>query len=922
MKKTLCLIDGSGYVYRAFYAIPPMNRKKDMLPTNAVYGFTSMLMNFVKKNHPDYIVVVFDAARRNFRNEIYSEYKANRRETPEELKPQFPIIRQAVASFNMKAVEKEGFEADDIIATYATEGVAKGFKVQVVSADKDLMQLMSDDVEIYDPMKEKLLGQEDVLKKFFVSPDKVVDVQALAGDTSDNVPGVSGIGPKTAGELINTFGSLEGLYENLETLPPSKKKERLTADKENAFISKKLVTLARNVPDLPKIDDLVLVCPEVSKLTAFLEENGFKSLLSRVKDVCQNAEIGIDNSVKEETPAPVMEKTVSVPAKYTLIQDKGTLQKWLSDVRDNLSLAVLKEESGAVVGFSLAKDLGQACYVPLSHEKREQTFQMDLFGGETVIKKEKQVALSELKELLIPLLAKEDCLKIAHGMKEVLHAFYGLFGKESKIEPIADTQVMAYDSEAASKLSLEELSDRLLDIRLIPKEEVCGRGKTALPFRMTDVKEVMDYACQRSEMPLYLYSVLLSTLKEQGTFSVYEKTDLPLVDVLCKMEREGVLVNKERLSELTVVFREKMTGLEKEIFEEAGEVFNINSPAQLGHILFDKMGLEGGKKSSVSHQWVTDSEVLETLSEKGCLLPTKVLEYRQYAKLVSTYTEALVHQTDATGRVHTTFSQTMTSTGRLSSNNPNLQNIPIRTEAGRLIRSAFIAPKGCVLMSSDYSQIELRLIADVAGVKGLKEAFEQGIDIHSATASQVFGVPVEGMDPMIRRHAKAINFGIIYGISAFGLAKQLGISNSEAKGYIDAYFARYPEIKTYMDETVMFAKEHGYVLTPFGRRCYVPSFENGATRGFASRAAINAPIQGGAADMIKMAMIKMPKALADAGLSAKMLLQVHDELVFEVPESEINATQNLIKNVMENVVSLSVPLVAEVGFGADWTEAH
>jgi len=921
MKKTLCLIDGSGYVYRAFYAIPPMNRKKDMLPTNAVYGFTSMLMNFVKKNHPDYIVVVFDATRRNFRNEIYPEYKANRKETPEELKPQFPIIRQAVASFNMRAVEKEGFEADDIIATYTKEGVRQGFKVQVVSADKDLMQLMGEDVEIYDPMKEKLLGQEDVLKKFFVTPDKVIDVQALAGDTSDNVPGVSGIGPKTAGELINTFGSLEKLYENLETLPASKKKERLTADKENAFISKKLVTLCPNVPELPCIDELALMCPEVSKLTAFLEENGFKSLISRVKDVCQNTETAsLTYTENNEAPIPVREKVM--PLKYVLVQDKIVLQKWLSDVRNNLGIAVLKEDTGNVVGVSLAKSVGQACYIPLLHEKREQASQMDLFGGGVLIKKEKQISVPELKEVLSPFLESENCLKTAHGMKEVLHALYDLFGEKIKVEPIADTQVMAYDSEAVGKLLLEDLSDTLLDIRLIPKEEVCGKGKTALPLRMIDVKAVLDYACQRSDMPLCLYEVLYLNLKEQGTLDIYEKTDLPLVDVLCKMEREGILVNKERLSELTDVFRGKMTILEKDIFEEAGEVFNLNSPAQLGHILFDKMGLEGGKKSSVSHQWVTDSEVLETLSEKGYTLPTKVLEYRQYAKLVSTYTEALVHQTDKAGRVHTTFSQTMTSTGRLSSNNPNLQNIPIRTEAGRLIRSAFIAPKGFVLMSADYSQIELRLIADVAGVKGLKEAFEQGVDIHSATASQVFDVPVEGMDPMIRRHAKAINFGIIYGISAFGLAKQLGISNSEAKRYIDSYFTRYPEIKTYMDETVMFAKEHGYVLTPFGRRCYVPSFENGATRGFASRAAINAPIQGGAADMIKMAMIKMPKALVDAGLSAKMLLQVHDELVFEVPENEITETQNLIKNVMENIVSLSVPLVAEVGFGADWTEAH
>ncbi len=931
-QKRLCLIDGSGYIYRAFFALPPMSRPSDGAPVNAVFGFTSMLMQFVGDNADDCIVVVFDAARQSFRHEIFPEYKATRKEVPPELIPQFPMIRDVVRAFNIADVEQAGFEADDLIAAYAKKGVQDGYQVVIVSADKDLMQLMDGDkVLLYDSMKKRYVSNDDVIKKFGVLPDKVIEVQTLMGDNTDNIPGVFGVGPKTAADLINRFGTVEEIYARLDEVT-GRTATLLAQSKENAFISKKLVTLDVNAP-LPKpISDFCCYEPSSQKIKDFLQLMGFKSLLARVPSFIEKRM----KALKQFSSGLQLSMDFALEAKkvtrdYECIQGEEQLLKWCKKIEQAGFVALdtetdsLDSQSAEIAGISLCVEKGKACYIPINHcgetTPKNKWDSLNLFEEELEVPK--QVSKEFIKEHLLKLLARPDIIKIGHNIKFDLEVIHTNFGIDLSDASLQDTIVMIYDLDGVvHKRKLDDLAEMFLDETMIPYQQVCSSRRTAIWFKQVALDKATEYAAEDADMTLRLYHLFTKRLVAEDTKNVYANIDRPLIYVLTRMENEGVLVDKAVLQNLSYQLFQKIDKLEKEIYALAGEHFNLNSPIQLGEMLFDKMGIEGGRRNPKSKNWITDSDVLEDVAAQGNEIAAKILDYRQCMKLKSTYTDALTKLINPrTGRVHTTFSQTMTATGRLSSNNPNLQNIPIKSEMGREIRAAFVAKPGCVLISADYSQVELRLMADVADVKQLKADFCAGMDIHASTASSVFEVPLENMDPMIRRNAKAINFGIIYGISAFGLARQLNIPRAEAKRYIDAYFAKYPEIKKYMDDTVQFASEKGYVMTPFGRKCYVAGFEQPA-RGFAARAAINAPIQGGAADIIKMAMIKMQSELEAGHFKTKMLLQVHDELIFEAPEDEVEQVSALIKDVMENIVKLSVPLIVDIGVGKNWKEAH
>lgn len=918
--KKVVLIDGSGYIYRAYYALPSMTRS-DGKPVNAVYGFCSMMMKLLKEMPADYMAVVFDASRKTFRMDIFPDYKGTRKETPEDLIPQFPLLRQAVDAFSLAQVEMEGFEADDLLATYSRTAHEEGAQVTIVSADKDLMQLVGTGVTIYDPMKQRNIEAEQVFEKFGVTPDKVTDVQALAGDTSDNVPGVRGIGIKTAAALINEYGSLENLLNNLSSVKQNKRREILTQDSDLARISKKLVTLDAFAPVEKKLEDFALKTPQIEKMEAFFQEMGFKSLISKLPAWIENAE-----EKKQSVSLPVPPK---VKKDYHLIQDVEELKTQLKIVEEKGFFAIdtetdsLSAMQAEMVGFSFCYEEGKSFYVPLRHTLKNP--QTDLFGKQDENQQLKQIPVKEALALLKPVLENKGILKIGHNIKFDWHVLTSEYGKLN-LCPIEDTMVLSYDLDGTSHLhNMDDLAALFLDYQTIKYRDVCGTGRAKITFDKVDLDQALDYAAEDADITLRLYHYFKKRLKNEKLVALYETLDRPSISVLYHMENDGIKVCENELKKLSAEFSEKLSALEKKIHAQAGEEFNLNSPLQLGKVLFEKLNLPKGVKNTKTGSWGTDAAVLEELAQDGFSIARDILDYRLFSKLKSTYTDALQNQINPkTKRVHTTFMQTVASTGRLSSNDPNLQNIPIRQEEGRAIRRAFIAESGKKLLSADYSQIELRLMAHVADVKGLKEAFEHGIDIHAATASQVFGIPVEGMDPMVRRRAKAINFGIIYGISAFGLARQLGIDRKEAQNYIDAYFDRYPEIRSYMEETVYFAKANGYVLTPFGRKCAVGSIndKNAARRQFAQRAAINAPIQGGAADIIKKAMLRLNPALQKENLSAKLLLQVHDELILEMPEEEAQATAKVVKDVMENVVSLSVPLIAEVGIADNWADAH
>lgn len=921
-KKTLCLIDGSGYIFRAFYALPPMTRA-DGTPINAVYGFVTMLMNLIDMNQCDAMAVIFDAKRENFRNQIYPAYKQNRPPTPPELIPQFPLIRQATAAFGLSHVEMEGFEADDLIATYTRLAKEKGWHVRVISADKDLMQLMSENVEIYDPMKKKTLLPKDVLDKFGVAPDKVPDVQALMGDSTDNVPGASGIGPKTAAALINEFGSLNNLMSQLDRVTPEKRRLKLIEDRNNILISHQLVLLNDQAPVDPDFSSFETHPVDPTRLQTFLQTNNFKSLLAKIDKWTQNTPK--DTHV---TGNPTTDTKNQIEKKYQLIQTEQQLRTFIKQNADANIVALDTETNGLnpftadLVGFSLSFREGEACYVPLKHVNADMA--LDLFGEPTTAPE--QIPVQTALDLIKPLLENKKILKVGHNIKFDLHILKRTSKKTLNITPVGDTMVMSYILDGTTHShKMDDLAKLLLNYETIPFTDVCGTGKNKITFDRVPLDKACTYASEDADITLRLFHILNTRLRSDETDRsdyIYDTIDGPLIQILHDMEETGILLDRSHLSHLSLSLDEKIQHLTQKIHTDAGEVFNINSPAQLGTILFEKMGLTGGKKGA-NGNWTTDVSVLETLvSEQKSTLAEDVLKYRMFSKLKSTYADALLETTRFDKRVHTWFSQTSTNTGRLSSTDPNLQNIPIRTDEGKEIRRAFIAQKGYTLLAADYSQIELRLMADVADVATLKDSFLKNEDIHARTASEIFKIPLDKIDADTRRRAKAINFGIIYGISAFGLANQLNIERSEAKAYIDAYFAKYPQIKTYMDKTTNFVKQNGYVLTPFGRKCFIPGIHTPATRGFAIRSAINAPIQGGAADIIKLAMHAVTKVIQKHGIEAKLLLQVHDELVFEVKNTDIDRAKDLIKSAMENVVKLSVPLIVDIGTGKDWKTAH
>lgn len=918
MTKTVCLVDGSGYIFRAFYGIPNLTSPEGV-PVNAVYGFTNMFLRLTQNIPCDYSLVLFDAKRQNFRNEFFPEYKGTRKEIPEELIPQFPIIREAVKALNLNQLEMEGYEADDLIATYAEQALNKGYEVVVVSADKDLMQLIRPGVRFYDPMKDKFFTPEDVKEKFGVYPDKVVDVQALAGDSIDNVPGVPGIGLKTAAQLVNEFGSLQEVLNRAGEIKQNKRRETLLENKENALISLQLVTLKKDVPVEKDIEAYACHKPVFEDIEKFVDLYGFLSLKPRLQ---RWAEVRC-NSLPDEENQDLNTVFKEVEKHYELVQDEQSLMRWVDLIKNKGAFAFDTETTGIdptfdkIVGFSMAVEEGVACYVPLKHKSQNR----DLFALES--DEIKQLDFATVAKHLAPIMTDKSILKIGHNIKFDMHFFAQVIGEDKEIFPIEDTAVLSYDLDSSEHgHGMDELAEKFLSYKTIHYEDVCGTGKDKITFDYVPLDKALDYAAEDADITLRLYNVLKPRLIKEKKIAVYENYDRPLIAILQKMEKQGVMVDKQKLMNLSQEFDKKLKEYEQEIYKLAGEEFNIGSPKQIGEILFGKLGAKG--KKTATGAWQTGADVLENLAAEGNLLAAKILDWRGFSKLKSTYTDALLNLLDKDSRLHTTFNQTVVNTGRLASSNPNLQNIPIRSEEGKKIRECFIAKEGHKIIASDYSQVELRLLASVADVKGLKHAFEQGIDIHAATASKVFGVPYEEVDANMRRHAKAINFGIVYGISQYGLAKQIDVSNEEAKKYIDAYFAQMPEIKKYMEQTTMFAHQYGYVMTPFGRKCSIMGINDKNKRivANAERAAINAPIQGGAADIIKRAMIAVQRELEEGGYKTKMLLQVHDELVFEAPLDEVEKAATMIKKTMESVVDLAVPFVAEVGIGDDWTQAH
>ncbi|MFS8367520.1 DNA polymerase I [Acetobacter oryzifermentans] len=928
----LVLVDGSGFIFRAFHALPPMTSPEGV-PVNAVYGFTTMLARLLKDHVGTHLAVLFDASRQTFRSEIYPQYKAHRPEPPEDLRPQFSLIREATQAFNVPGIELPGWEADDLIASYATAIRAQGGTCTIVSSDKDLMQLVGDGVCMLDPIKQTPVGPAEVETKFGVPPTKVVDVQALMGDPTDNVPGVPGIGPKTAAALVQEYGTLEAVLNAAPEMKKSKRRDMLIEHAEAARVSLQLVTLATDVPLPVPVDELNTREPDMLMLADWLDRMGFRSILSRMglghpsgahahraaKKVAAASVAGATTPAADAAPTTDASVLSATYHDYETVRTAEALQKWISTAQEAGICAVDTETDGLdplaanIVGFSIATAPGKACYVPLKHEGT-----LEAPTGE-------QLAVDAALKLLAPLLQDDAVLKIFHNAKFDLlildHAGIPL----SSITAVDDTMLISYSQSAGLHgQGMDELSNLHLNHTPITYDSVTGTGRNRVPFAQVPVETATKYAAEDADVTLRLWYVLHPTLRTNKALALYEQIERPLSVILADMEKAGIAVDRTELDRLSKDFEARMQGMENDIYEAAGRQFNIGSPKQLGEILFDEMGLKGGKRGKAG-AWSTDSSVLQDLADQGHDLPARILAWRQLAKLKSTYTDALLRQAGRDDRVHTSFQMAITSTGRLSSTDPNLQNIPVRTEEGTRIRQAFIAPSGKKLISADYSQIELRLLADVANIPALREAFQLGQDIHARTASEVFNIPLEGMDALTRRRAKAINFGIIYGISAFGLGKQLGIPAGEARTYIDAYFARYPGIRDYMERMREEARTHGYVLTPFGRRCYVPGIheKSAAKRQYAERQAINAPLQGGAADIIKRAMVHLPLALQKAGFGAtRMLLQVHDELLFETDESDTEAVAEIIKNVMEAAADLAVPLVVETGIGQNWAEAH
>jgi len=926
------LVDGSGYIFRAYHALPPLTRKSDGLPIGAVAGFSNMLFKLLRgqndEDRPTHFAVIFDKGSYTFRNDIYDQYKANRSETPEDLIPQFPLTRDATRAFGAPAIEMEGFEADDLIATYAKQAEAKGARVTIISSDKDLMQLVSDKVSMLDTMKNKHIGIPQVIEKFGMGPDKVIEIQALAGDSVDNIPGVPGIGVKTAVVLLEHFGDLETLLQRCDEIPQKGRREKMMANIDNARVSLELVTLKTDVDVEVPLEDTAVTDPDVDVLFDFLEEMQFRTLTNRVRAALGEGEtdgIRKDDS-KPDFEAPykksLPDNVVFDKSKYECVQSVERLEYWIARSFEVGTIAVdletdsLDSAAANMVGVCLAVADNEACYIPLGHVGGE-----DMFGDGAP----EQIEMDTAIQLLKPLLEDPSVLKVGQNFKYDLGVFqrYGIMAA-----PYDDTMLLSYSlAGGLHGHGMDYLSETYFGHKPISFKEIAGTGKKQKTFDQISLEEATPYAAEDADVTLRLWKFLKPKLVAEQVTTVYETLERPLPSVIAAMENHGIKVDRAELARLSSMFAQKMAGLEAEAYELAGTQFNLGSPKQLGEILFDQMGLEGGKKTKTG-AWQTGAGVLEDLAGKGEKLPQTILDWRHFSKLKSTYTDALVQQINAnTGRVHTSFSLAATTTGRLSSSDPNLQNIPIRTEDGRKIRDAFVAETGHVLVAADYSQIELRLLAHVADLPAMKQAFADGVDIHALTASEMFGVPLAEMTPEVRRQAKAINFGIIYGISAFGLANNLGISRTEASDYIKSYFEKFPGIKAYMDAAKSEAHEYGYVKTLFGRKCHIKGIKdrNQALRGFAQRQAINAPIQGAAADIMRRAMIRMPDAIAGIE-GARMLLQVHDELVFEVPENRADELIKVVIPTMENAampaVNVSVPLVVEALAASNWNDAH
>ncbi len=910
MAKKICLIDGSGYIFRAFYGLPSLNAP-DGTPVNAVYGFINMFLKLTTKISCDYCLVLFDAKRQNFRNQIFADYKGTRKEIPEELIPQFPIIRETVDVLNLNHLEMEGYEADDLIATYTNKALAKGLEVVVVSGDKDLMQLIRPNVEFYDPMKDKFFTSEDVKEKFGVYPDKVVEVQALSGDSIDNVPGVPGIGPKTAAQLVNEYGSVEGIIAHIHEIKQEKRRQTIVDNINNARISLQLVTLKKDVPVEKDIEDFCCRYPEANSLHLFIDKYGFNSLKGRVEKWL----IERCSAIEKLSVSRVIDK------QYSIIDDEEGLKRLSMSIKHSSKMAVSVISSGLnyifddMFGLAISSNFGESYYIPFNQPSQKD----DLFSLSAPIK---QITKSQFEKYLKPLFEGKSILKIGSNIKNSMHFISKCFGNID-FEPYDDVSVMSYClSSSEHSHDVNSLAKVYFDEDLAKLNDIQRTGKNRVELSVLDVDVLKNYMCEQADYIYRLHDILKQHLVSESKTSVYEAFDRPLVKTLYNMECRGIKLDAKSLRNLNLWFDKEIKNIEKEIYEIAGEEFNIGSPKQIGEILFTKKGLKG--KKTASGAWATSAEILENLAEAGEKLASKILQWREISKLKSTYTDSLFSLIDKEGRIHTTYAQTVANTGRLASNNPNLQNIPIRSEMGKKIRSCFISKGGHKLISCDYSQVELRLLADVANVKKLKQAFANGVDIHTATASHVFGVSSENVDANLRRQAKAINFGVVYGISPYGLAKNIGIDTTKAKTYIESYFEQMPEIKAYMEKTISFAHANGYVETPFGRRCYILGINDSNKRivANAERAAINAPIQGGAADIIKLAMNKIEKELNKKGLKTKMLLQVHDELVFEAPDSEVDEALFVIKQYMENIVDYSVSFKAEAGVGNTWTEAH
>ena len=978
MAPQLALIDGSAYIFRAFFALPPMNRR-DGTPVNAVFGFTNMVMKLLDDLQPDHVIVVLDEARATFRHAIYADYKANRAAPPEELIPQFPLIRTAAAALNLPVASAANFEADDLIAAYAKAAAAENLDVLIISSDKDLMQLVRPGVSMLDPMKQKRIGADEVAEKFGVPPAHVVDVQALAGDSSDNVPGVPGIGVKTAAELINAFGDLDSLLARAHEITQPKRRESLIEYAEQARISRELVRLRDDAPMPVALDEAARRPYDMAALTEFLQAQEFKKLLTRLQGQNPSLSLAEYKGAEQTTPNDKNENkkdsSVIDRTAYELITSAEQLAAWVGKIEAAGLVAIDTETTSLdaaraeLVGIALAVASdqlaasgqlaapgkavpGQAAYIPLRHRApaaKDAQLDFGFEGGDddaaddaanTAAETDAgikgaallpdQLDVDAVITALRPLLESQHILKIGHNLKYDDHVFSRKANGAVRLKTLDDTMCLSFVLDAGKGIghSLDDLAAHHFGHQMIAYKDLCGTGAHKRGFDEVPPEDALTYAAEDADMTLRLWQLLKPRLTQEHKTRVYERLERPLIAVLVDMEIAGIKVDAARLAHISDEFATRLKALESEIHNLAGQAFNIASPKQLGAILFENLGLQGGKKSKTG-AWSTGAEVLERLGAEGVEIADKVLAWRQLAKLKSTYADALVSAIHPTsGRVHTSYSMVGASTGRLSSSDPNLQNIPIRTHEGRRIRSAFIAEDGHKLISADYSQIELRLVAHIAQEETMINAFHQGADIHASTASEVFGVPLADMPAETRRRAKAINFGIIYGISPFGLARQLQVPQGEARDYIAAYFARFPGIKSYMEATKHAAHVDGYVETLFGRRLYISGItsSNQAQRGFSERQAINAPIQGTAADIIKQAMVRMPSAIADSGLNTRMLLQVHDELIFEAPEDSVDAVIALVTKIMQGAATpsleLSVPLVVDASSGDSWAEAH